>query len=408
MHRSYENADLFNEKYAHNVKRQKLHEAREAELFDFFANTCPVKSGSRNVTYRQYINDDALYESYRQGVEQPVCFNTFYKRKVWMRIKRKGKYFGMFDCKLCYRLYVIPSLLNKPSLTAADRQKLIIDLAKCKAHQELRFFQRRQFETMRHALRPKQLFVLMDFTSTTLSDKPGPGTGVEDCIVSMEYLNDAGQRVRRHLDFLCADIDTKKHDYHFVLQVWVKLFVEERLNARFDRIDIWTDGGPHHFKTRYCQFMWHALSSLRFDRKPICHHFFASYHGHSIADGHAATIKRALNTRYNISQFERMTRNPNATWGPTKVKEFAEILNKTCQGTEASVFEVLDRSEENKPEVTGIPAIKSMHCFLYQDNTCRCWPRSNIAGSTAFSFKYEQAQPSAAAPPNNRFRIKLS
>jgi hypothetical protein len=62
---------------------------------------------------------------------------------------------------------------------------------------------------------------------------------------------------------------------------------------------------PHHFKTRYCQWMWHWLSTHRFSNKRISHPFFASYHGHSLADAHAASIKRFIRTDYKMSQLQR-------------------------------------------------------------------------------------------------------
>ena len=174
---------------------------------------------------------------------------------------------------------------------------------------------------MRYHLQPRQLLVLMDFTSVKIEIKPGADVIVQDCIVVLEYLDESGARIRRNLNFLCDDHDTNDADYDFVLTVWVDLFQSERLNERFDRIDVWSDGGPHHFKTRFCQWMHHALSELRFGQKRISHHFFASYHGHSLADGHAAVIKRAPHTRYKMTQLERLTKNPTATWGPATVDD---------------------------------------------------------------------------------------
>jgi len=51
--------------------------------------------------------------------------------------------------------------------------------------------------------------------------------------------------------------------------------------------------------------MWHWISTNRFSNKRITHHFFASYHGHSLADSHAASIKRIIRTEYNMSQLQR-------------------------------------------------------------------------------------------------------
>ena len=234
-------------------------------------------------------------------------------------------------------------------------------------------------------LHPRQLLVLMDFTSTTTADKPGAGVGVQDCILVLEYYREDGRRARRNLDFLCTD-DSNKHDYHFVLQVWVYLFLHLQLNTLFDRISIWSDGGPHHFKTRYCQFMWHALSRLRFDDKPITHNFFVSYHGHSLADGHAAVVKRCLHTRYLLTELERATRQPNATWGPSNVDEVADLVRANCENTEVVVFKDIDRDNENKPHVGKVPEIKTLHSLTYQNGECFGKERTGYAGIKPFAF----------------------
>jgi hypothetical protein len=116
--------------------------------------------------------------------------------------------------------------------------------------------------------------------------------------------------------------------------------------------------------------MWHALSELRFNHKQIHHHFFASYHGHSLADAHAALIKRSLNTRYKITQFERVTEYESATWGPATVEEVAAVIKANCSNTEVHIFNDIDRNEEHKPDVKPISSIKSQHWFEYQNGKC--------------------------------------
>jgi len=119
---------------------------------------------------------------------------------------------------------------------------------------------------MRSKLSPRQLLVLMDFTSAYLTPKIGHSNNhciVQDCIVVLEYMSN-GQRMRENINFLCDCQESNKNDYHFVLTVWLSLFHYKKLNDHFDCIDVWSDGGPHHFKTRYCQWMWHWLL-LRFN-----------------------------------------------------------------------------------------------------------------------------------------------
>jgi hypothetical protein len=129
-------------RYAHNVKRQKLSDGRIAEVIDFLTAACPTKSGSRHVTYHQYLTDDALYQGYLSYTQQPVCFNTFLRLKNFLRVRKKKKYFGMFDCRDCYRRTQLPSLIqqarqsNQPYENIA---KLELELVRCNQHHELSF-----------------------------------------------------------------------------------------------------------------------------------------------------------------------------------------------------------------------------------------------------------------------------
>lgn len=202
----------------------------------------------------------------------------------------------------------------------------------------------------------------------------------------MEYLDDDGNRRRHNLNFLCDDADTNAADFHFVLTVWVDCFRLFFLNQRFDRIDVWSDGGPHHFKTRFCQFMWHVLSRCKFASKRITHHFFAAYHGHSLADAHAAAVKRTLRSAYHTSELERISRLPTATWGPASAADLAALLHEANANTSVKVYPDIDRNGEQKPNVRAIPGIKSYHCFEYFQGECRAFVHTGDAQSTPFTF----------------------
>lgn len=126
----------FSPRYARDVKRAKLHEGRVAELIDYLVTACPTKSGSKHVTYHQYVTDDALYQGYRGITQQPVCFNTFMKLKSFLRVRHMKKYFGMFDCRACYRRTQLPTLIQQAT-TYSERIKLELELDTCNQHHEL-------------------------------------------------------------------------------------------------------------------------------------------------------------------------------------------------------------------------------------------------------------------------------
>jgi hypothetical protein len=120
------------------VKRQKTHPGVLMELMEYITAACPVKSGSRSLTVHQYITDDALYQGYITTVMSPLCFNTFMKIKQWLRVRRSGKYFGMFDCHHCFRLQQLPALIQAEQVHA-ERVKLELELADCTKHQQTHF-----------------------------------------------------------------------------------------------------------------------------------------------------------------------------------------------------------------------------------------------------------------------------
>lgn len=247
-------------------------------------------------------------------------------------------------------------------------------------------------------LHPRQLLVLVDFTSAFLTPKIGHQSNhsvVQDCIVVLEYMSN-GQRMRENIDFLCDCQETNKNDYHFVLHVWLILFHFKKINDHFDCIDIWSDGGPHHFKTRYCQWMWHWLSVHKCNNKRISHHFFASYHGHSLADAHAASIKRNIRTEYNMSQLQRFDTSTLAIyWGPENAAALGRLISK-CSNTEICVIPHIDRDPALKPDPIPLVHIKRQHRFDYENGLCYRSELSEGTEKKRFSF---QLRPASAIAP---------
>jgi hypothetical protein len=67
--------------------------------------------------------------------------------------------------------------------------------------------------------------------------------------------------------------------------------------------------------------------------------YFASYHGHSIADGHAASIKRVIRSEYNTSQLQRFNSADMVIyWRPANAQEMGRLLQRKCGQTQIMVF----------------------------------------------------------------------
>ena len=134
--------------------------------------------------------------------------------------------------------------------------------------------------------------------------------------------------------------------------------------------------------------MWHSLSNLRFHGKRISHHFFPSYHGHSLADAHAAIIKRMLHSRYVETELERMAYLEEATRGPTNIQDMASLIRARCADTQVHVFDQIEREDDHKPPIDSLQAIKSKHCFTYQNNECYALVKSGEEETrTEFQFR---------------------
>lgn len=131
-------SDLLNDKYARDVKRQRLDESVRAEAEQFLTATCPTKSGDTRPTKRQYITDRQLFESYKQSVSNAVSFNTFKKIKQSMHVRHAGKYMGFFDCPICFRMRMLPFELAKTS-DFATRLKYSLEAIIYRRHHELHF-----------------------------------------------------------------------------------------------------------------------------------------------------------------------------------------------------------------------------------------------------------------------------
>jgi hypothetical protein len=248
--------------------------------------------------------------------------------------------------------------------------------------------QRHLLHTQRTNLLPRQLLLLlMDFTSFSLDNKigEGPVRYVQDLVIVLEFINE-GKTQLEYIDFICDDADTNANDYYFVLHAMQLLWKYFLIREAFDGIDVWSDGGPHHFKTKWCQWMWHVLSTQFFDGKLIAHNFFASYHGHSLADAHASVAKRALRAAYNISEHQRK-HTGDVAFGPASAEELITLLRGKATRTHAFHLRRIPRDIRLKPNIAPLNLIKSKHRFVYEDGQCLDFEHADKPEGKSFSFR---------------------
>ena len=105
--KNVDESELLTEKYSNGAKRQKLGDSSINNIFNFIKDNCPVKSGSNQIRYRQYMNDEDLYKLYSQTAPlniRVVCLKTFNIYKKQLNVRKVRSYWGQFDCSLCIQL----------------------------------------------------------------------------------------------------------------------------------------------------------------------------------------------------------------------------------------------------------------------------------------------------------------
>ena len=172
----------------------------------------------------------------------------------------------------------------------------------------------------------------------------------QNLIVSIYY--------RKGGELQCLNIDNfaqESNDHVFFRRVLLNVFSLDLVCngadgvQRPDWIEIWSDGGPKHFKIRRSIFFVCVELKQRHPwLKRVTWAFYASHHGKSVNDAHAAVVKRTL---------WRLAREGCRTEGPRQLADVAAHL----KNTDSFYFDKFDR--EQQFNVSSIPGIKSSHFF---------------------------------------------
>ena len=90
-----------------------------------------------------------------------------------------------------------------------------------------------------------------------------------------------------------------KNDVTFVIGVWEALDGEGKFTP-YNKIIIWSDGGPKHFKQRFNLRYMHAKSVEWAEQgRTVEYHFFGSSHGSNACDSAASHGKKRVKNRAN-------------------------------------------------------------------------------------------------------------
>jgi hypothetical protein len=263
---------LVETKYSVNVKRKRVTEQQLAEIQKILDDILPKQSG-REWRIQEETNK-RVYENYLAQVENETAVSkTFFIYKV-LKGERIHHSDHPFFCLLCEKY------------EAGDRTLEIVK------HKTLVPIQHGQY-----SLEKKQIgsgewkttaLVTQDFTQIQLER-----SFTQDLIICIYSYNpleaDGLDRTYRH--FVGKTLD--KNDISFVVGCWKVLLSEKWLN-RMTKVNIWSDGGPKHFKIsaniRFLLSLQHAQPDREWS-----YSFFPSYHGCSVCDRVASHLKQVVN-----------------------------------------------------------------------------------------------------------------
>ena len=202
-------------------------------------------------------------------------------------------------------------------------------LDECRDHKNTYHHQLNYYRSLRHSLPSDHLLVTMDFSRIRLminisDSNHNDNIYINDYVIILEYKDENNNMKRIDLNFLCDDPNTNNNDAYYVAHTWYYLYNHTNFIRPFSNIILFSDTGPHHFRTRHNQYLLHLLSEGY--EKYMSHNMFCPGHGHSIADGHAAHIKRIIKYAFIGSEGER--KKGIQIDGPTNAKEVKTLLNK--------------------------------------------------------------------------------
>lgn len=128
------------------------------------------------------------------------------------------------------------------------------------------------------------------------------------------------------------------------------LLIREGMLLGFEKLIIFSDGGPKHFKmTGTLSFFCFLRNELAIDLE---YHFYESNHGHSICDAVASHAKKAINVQLRDTQ--RIIKNS---------KEIAEII-RGIKKHEADVAFI----DNPHPKFKTFNGIRKMMRFSFGEN----------------------------------------
>eukprot|EP00808_Paulinella_micropora_P011601 g31204.t1 len=200
-----------------------------------------------------------------------------------------------------------------------------------------------------------KVVLIIDFTKFAMGNE----NRAIDLVFVCFYWNATAQCVEwEYIDVVCEAFER------------IQKVVTEKAKSTLRGVDIFSDGGPNHFKIS-STIAFFCTSKAKYHLVRLRWFFFAAYHGSSLCDGHAAVIHHVLNA---------MAFNEDKPWHT--VDELIAAIKKRC----SRVFPIkLDRV----PTPLELP--RSNIRSRFGAPLCHGPPTNVIHAAGQFQFHYENS-----------------
>ena len=270
---------LVETKYSVGVTRTRVSQEQLEEIQRILDDILPKQSGREWRT--QEMTDKKLYQAYCAEVQKGGIVSKQFFVYTIMAAERVHHSKRPKFCPLCEDI-------------AAG--KVSVELTR---HKKLIPLQRGQYSKEKKEIASGKAsgttLVTQDFSQIVYE-----GGFVQDLIICLYNYDseeiDGLKRTYRHF----VGSTTEKNDISFVVGCW-KIFLEENRFNKMEKVNIWSDGGPKHFKIsaniRFILSLQQAQPDIDWS-----YNFFPSYHGCSVCDGAASHAKQAINRSMRDNQ----------------------------------------------------------------------------------------------------------
>lgn len=342
----------------HEKKKRKFKAPQRIELARrIIGEIIPMVSGrnyrvqviSGQELYRRYCEEVKRVGKKEEGTHMALSITRINNMLMGWRIHHST---DATQCPICKLLHDYGNgQPPPPNLQGNELTKWQKKLNKCKNsnHKHKSQTQHKIHKQTKDKMVKEQLtdlmIILQDFTQL----EPQSGFNQDFILTLLTYDTTEPDKIKRQYYHFIGEQDDK-NDVYFVIAVWEQLLREKVIGDNIKKIDVWSDGGPKHFKIKECMYYFSTIKQTY--NKQITYNFYESYHGHNSCDAAASHSKKRINKQ------QRDTNIPIHTAG-----QLASAINTLNH----HYAQVTPQITKYGWKVTPIKGIKSFYKFQFRN-----------------------------------------